>query len=140
MLITLAVLSILLGIAALNLRPLNNDAQNAADRLAGTFRQVRARAMATTSAYRLVYLSPSSLRADSAKTCAGRGGWKPEPKFSLTLEPGATLTGANLSPGQSVVCFNSRGLASANPTLQLRDTYERRREVEVLLGGAVEIR
>lgn len=54
-LVVVAVVGILAGIAALELRPLHNEAQAAANDFAGTVRQARARAMVTTSAYRVVY-------------------------------------------------------------------------------------
>ncbi|CAN5771094.1 hypothetical protein BH24DEI2_BH24DEI2_03890 [soil metagenome] len=138
MMVTLAIFGILLGIAALNLRPLSNDAQNGATILAGSFKQARARAMVTTSAYRLVYMGPTTLRAEYANTC-GATAWTPDPRFDVALEGGVTMTGENVKPGDVLVCFSSRGLANDSLTIRLTDKQDRSRTVEVYVGGAVAI-
>src|SRR6056297_1385178 len=53
LLILLAVLAIVFAIAALDVRPLHNEARSAANEVASAVRLTRGRAMATTSAHRL---------------------------------------------------------------------------------------
>jgi prepilin-type N-terminal cleavage/methylation domain-containing protein len=141
LLMVLALVGIVAGIGFVNFRSLGGDVTNGAHQLAGGFKQARARAMASTSAYRLVYLSPSELRAEWARNCAGEGGWAVDPRFKLELPSNVVIHEVVNPLGTDVVlCFNSRGLADANPTLHLRDAEGRAAEVEVLIGGAVEVR
>lgn len=139
LLIALSVLGIIFGIAAINLRPLSNDVANAATEAAGFFRQVRARAMATTSAYRVVVASNSELRAEYARACSDTA-WLPEPRLSLQLREGVTMSGIPAAGGQ-LICFTSRGLTAdnQNPRITLRDRRGNTRQVEVYVGGAVVI-
>jgi Tfp pilus assembly protein FimT len=139
LLVTLGVLSIVLGIAAINLRPLSNDASNAANELSGFLRQARARAMTTTSAVRIIYDAQTRLRTARANTCnTAAGNWADE-TLVHTLNEGARITDSWTS-GHVIVCFNSRGISSENVTVNLRDRENRLARVEILLGGGVEIR
>jgi Tfp pilus assembly protein FimT len=136
-LVTLGVLGIVLGIAAINLRPLSNDASNAAAETAGFLRQARARAMATTSAVRVVYVSATRLRTETAPNCNAASGWS-DARLNLNLEQGARLI-SNWNSNDTVVCFSSRGFTNSNITLNLQDNDGRTAALEILLGGGVEI-
>jgi prepilin-type N-terminal cleavage/methylation domain-containing protein len=141
LLLALALVAIAVGIGFVNFRTLGADVANGAHQLAGGVKQARAKAMATTSAYRLVYLSPTELRAEWSRSCAGEDGWTLDPSFNLELPSNVIIYEiANPLASDVIVCFNSRGLADANPTLRLRDFEGRTAEVEVLIGGAVELR
>lgn len=140
LLVVMAVAGIVMGIAALNLKPLQGDLQNSTSNLAGHMKKVRARAMASTSAYHIVYVSPSELRAEvSAKCSDHKSTWQDAPRFGFTLEDPIVLVN-NLNEGDEMVCFSSRGLGNASPTFTLRDDKGKKRQIELYRGGAVEVR
>jgi prepilin-type N-terminal cleavage/methylation domain-containing protein len=149
LLILLAVLGIVFAIAALDVRPLTNDARNAATELASAVRLTRSRAMATTSAHRLVVDGPSSLRVEAAVGCDDpEDDWAVEDRFGTTFSGGATLQeiaqgGGDPAPaasGDVLLCFDARGLADASPTVLLEDGRGRSATVDVYAGGGVELR
>ena len=135
LLVVVAIMSTLLGIAALNLRPLSNDLQNDTNLVAGIFKQARVKAVATTSGYRIVKVSGTRLIAEYSNTCSGTS-WTEDAKLSVRLEHDVQLQGSD----GPVVCFSSRGLADANPTLILKDGEGKTAQVEVFLGGSIEVK
>ena len=140
LLITLGIFGIVMGIAAMNLRPLQGNLQNSAVNLSGHMKKVRARAMASTSAYRVVYVSPSELRAEVSNRCsADASTWQAAPRFGFTLEQPITLQNG-LNAGDALLCFSSRGFADASPTFTLQDDKGKTRQVVTYRGGAVELR
>ncbi|MDZ7704997.1 MAG: prepilin-type N-terminal cleavage/methylation domain-containing protein [Trueperaceae bacterium] len=64
LLVVMAIIGIVGSLALYGLRGLSPRAVDAAGQLGGTVKQVRAKAMATTSFYRLVYASERELRAE----------------------------------------------------------------------------
>src|SRR5690606_38943207 len=123
LLIVLAIIGILAGIAALNLRPFSNHAENGANVIAAGLKQARARAMSTTSAYRLVYVSPTELAASYATSC-GSATWTDEATYDVKVEDSAwyEVKGApGDSVGAVVACFNSRGFAEDSQELLIQD-------------------
>lgn len=148
MLVVLGVLGVILGIAALNLRPLGGDLDSAANNLAGLIRQGRSKAMATTSAYSLV-LPESGAREFifergnnncRFETSPPEGYWTPDQKLKFTLPANVELTGVDgAGSGQWLLCFNSRGISSSTPKLTLTDDRGVSRALQVFAGGMVEI-
>ena len=134
--VVVAVIGILAGIAALDVRPLNNEARNAASEFAATVRQARARAMATTSAYRLVLASESRVVVQTRASCSGSGAWTEEPRLELRMRDGTRLA-AGAAVGDEIVCFSSRGIAASDPDLTFSDDRGRVAVVTILAGGAV---
>lgn len=130
LLITLGVLGIVMGIAALNLRPLSGDLETAANEVIGMFRQARARAMTTTSAYRITPTSPETFVVEYATGC-GATTWTNDPKLVRTLREGVQLTSTGWQ-----VCFNSRGLANSAPIFGVAEDGTTI-NLQVFLGGAV---
>ncbi len=137
-LVIIAVLGILAGIAFLDVRPLENTARNGANELAATLRQARSRAMATTSAYRLVLVDAERVVAQWRRSCGGSEPWSDDPRFDLALPRGATVVGG-VDVGQPITCFDSRGIGDASPLLVIRDARGREATVDVLAGGAVRV-
>lgn len=139
LLILLAVLGILFGIAAWDVRPLNNDARNAAHQLASAVHITRTRAMATTSAHRLVVAGPSELRVEAAVRCDDpEADWSTENAFATTFPRGAALQG--VAPAEVLTCFDPRGIGNASPTLTIQDGRGRTATVDLYAGGGVELR
>lgn len=135
LLIVIAIAGIVMSIGFLNLRPLSGDLRNNASRVAGNFKQARAKAMSTTSAYRVVKTSATTIRADWAENCQANN-WTTDEKFNVTLDNNIRIESGN----RTLVCFTSKGIATSNPVLTMRDERGKRMRVEVFLGGAVEIR
>ncbi|MGC8968388.1 MAG: prepilin-type N-terminal cleavage/methylation domain-containing protein [Thermus sp.] len=140
LLVTLAVLGIALAIAALNLRPFYDPLSDATSRTEGYMKQVRAKAMATTSAYR-ISLSGNRLEAAYANTCRSPS-FTPDTSLQMELPQGVSAT---LTPSGAALCFTSRGLLillnggnyAGEPILTLRDTKGRTKALRLLLGGGV---
>ena len=138
LLIVLGIFGVVMGIAALNLRPLSGDVQAAANEVAGTFKQARARAMVTTSAHRVVpSASGDTLTVQSAATCnpADPNAWTTNDRLTRTLREGVKLEQTNWR-----VCFTSRGLATSGPSFDLTGKDGKTITVQVFLGGTVALR
>jgi len=146
LLLVMAVFGIVLGIAALNLRPLEGKLESAANNLSGLIRQGRSKAMGTTTAYRLVLPAGSSSQEFAFEwannNCrhdpdAPAGTWTADGKLTFTLPEGVTFQG--LTPSDAQLCFNSRGITADTPQLLLEDDKGNTRTLQVFAGGMVEI-
>lgn len=140
---TLTVVAVLAGalaIAAVNLRPLGDPLGAASDAVAATLRQTRARAMTTTSAYR-VLRTPEGLAVESARRCDATD-WALDPAVATALPPGSTVVasadGTELTANAPLACFGPRGYAERATSLVVVHG-ERSRTLELYLGGAVEV-
>lgn len=144
LLVALAVLAIVLAVGVLNLRPLSDPLQDAVVQAEGYLKQVRAKAMATTSAYQ-VDLGPGRLSARYAPTCRSAS-FSEDAALRLDLPEGVHLEARWAQSGQDFapsdwVCFTSRGLLlgsqSEEPLLEFRDGKGRVKTLRVMLGGGV---
>jgi len=133
MLVVLAILGILLSIMGLNLRPFADPLQDSAARIEGFLKQTRAKAMATTSAYRIHYGS-GFLYAERAHRCTDTQ-WTPDPKLRMQLPDRVSVNWGGSQP----VCITSRGYATASRTVVLTDDRGRQKRVTLLIGGAVRV-
>jgi len=121
------------GVAILNLKAFDDPLQNGSAQLLSFLKQVRAKAISSTSAYVISPDGPGRIQTQRGTTC-GDPDPIDDPLVALELPSGAYLYDTTWS-----FCFNSRGLPDANIELELRDTGGATRIVEVLLGGAVRI-
>ena len=128
-LVILTVLGIVVASASLFLKPAAAPLQSATVLTEGYLRQIRARAMSTTSAYRMTPIDETRVGASYAAVCSATT-WIEDPDFELELPEGVewSSTAWNL-------CFSSRGLASNNLTISLQHAQFGTRDIEVLLGG-----
>ncbi len=134
MLVLLAVLGVVLSIAFINLRPLDSPIQNSLSLTSGFLRQVRAKAMATTSSYRVRFGSSQQATVEYAVSC-GATTWTADSQVILQLPSEVQL---NAPDWQTlVICFNARGLVDAGKTLTLRDNRGTSKQLELMLGGGV---
>ena len=123
--------SVLLGTAALNVRVLDSPVLNAQAATMGFMKQVRARAVATTNAYRVSALSPTVIMTRYGDNCADN---------SMTIEPQtilelpATVTMTNITWD---VCFDTRGMADQSIEISLQSAEGKIKSVEVFAGGAI---
>ena len=134
LLVVLGMLGIIFTIAFVNLRPLNNPLQNGVAQTSGFLRQVRTKAMSTTSAYRVNVQGGNTLTVQYAFNCLGNGGWRADPQLRLELQEQIVITN-NASP---LLCFSSRGQSDTALDLTLRNPQNQTRVVRVLLAGGIE--
>ncbi len=137
LLVVMAVMGIVLGMAASNLRVIANPAQHGASEVMGYLKHARARAVSTTSAYTVRPLSTNTLQALTGINCASADS-EPDPGMpALTLPAGAYLGETDWS-----VCFSSRGLPTTNLEVSVHDSNNHGLGVgvEVYYGGAVRIK
>lgn len=132
LMVVVGILGIALGIGFTNLRPLSNDLRNNTQQVAGNFKKARAKAMATTSAYRVVKASATELVVAYSSNCDSDT-WTTDTKFNVEFEKTVRMQGAD----GTLVCFDSRGITRSNPKLTLQNDRGKTMTVEVLLGGAV---
>lgn len=138
-LIVVIVIGILLSIAGNRFRGLGNELENASRETASFLRVVRAEAVVTTSAYRVIVASDRALRTETARGCTGvpDDEWAPDPSKRLELRDGVVFAGAGMTAGTVLLCFGPRGVANENPTFLLENLQGQRRQVEALIGGGV---
>lgn len=122
--------AIMTSIAINNLDALSNPAQGAAAQLTGFLKEVRAKAISQTVAYKVTASSNRRIVTRFASTCSATTTTN-DPSLTLNLPNSAALTATDWE-----ICFTSRGLATVNTTITLQDQYVTKR-VEVLLGGGV---
>lgn len=137
-LIVLLMISVVLSIAVPAISGLGNELQSAAHDTAGLFRQTRSLAMARTAAYRVVVVSNSELRGEFASTCDATT-WQDEPRLRLSLAGGVVMEGTDISAGNELVCYSSRGIGDASPTVRVRDRRGDAFQVDVFTGGAITV-
>jgi prepilin-type N-terminal cleavage/methylation domain-containing protein len=138
--VVLAVLAVASGIMALNVRPFYNPLQDALSRTEGFVKQVRSKAMATTSAYRIT-LEGNRLKAAYASTCRSTS-FTEDLALQVEIPPEVAVT---FTPQGGVPCFNSRGLMvlqnasshSGDPYYRFTDRQGRQGTLRLLLGGGV---
>lgn len=128
--ITLGIVGILSGIGISNLRQLNTESQNASAYITSFIKQVRARAIAATLAYRIRPTTSSYLIAESASNCSAAT-WNLDSRNQLLLPAGTSLSDTSWD-----ICFNSRGFPDGNLEIQVRENNGMTRTVEIMLGGA----
>lgn len=132
-LVIVAILGLSLGVAALNVEPLETPLQAGVTLTEGFFREARLSAIASTSAYRVQPDSSSRLGVQEALSCSGPT-WTTVPNMKLNLPEGVTLADTGWS-----VCFSSRGISSDNVVLTLQHDMYGSEQVEVLLGGTTRV-
>jgi len=133
LLAVLAVAGLTLGAATAVLKPAEAPLETGAVLLEGFFTRARARAMATTSAYRVSATDADTVVADFAANCAAST-WTAEERMELDFPDEVTLTDTTWS-----VCFSSRGAASANVVVTLNHPRTGSRQIEVFTGGSARI-
>jgi prepilin-type N-terminal cleavage/methylation domain-containing protein len=102
--------------------------------LEGFIRHSRAKAMATTSSYRIAPVDARTVQAETGPTCGG-GTWIVDPDLRLELPAGMSLADTAWS-----LCFSSRGIATASQILTVNNSnHAAPGRVEVLRGGMTRI-
>lgn len=133
LLTVLGLLAIVTGIAASNLKQLENPLADASFQISQFFRLVRSRAIAQTLSIKLEVQDSSNIIASSADSCIDTT-WTSISDLSLTLPDGASLTNTSWT-----ACFSQRGLSDSNLIFQVQDQGGQTRTIELALGGGVRI-
>lgn len=129
---TLALLSILLGIAIPNFRIQTRPLNDASASTEQFLQLVRSRAISGTAVYKVTPLSQSQIQVFTGSTCASATTLSTD--LILKLPSGATLTDTTW-----YVCFNPRGRADAAISFQITAEDGRSKTISVALGGGVKI-
>ena len=130
--VALGISSLAVGIAAPSFMDFNNPSQDGVLQFLAYVKNVRAKAMSTTSAYTVSVSTTNTLTATYGASC-GAGTQTTDHSLTYELPEGADFTDLTWS-----FCFNQLGLADSNFMLSIRDE-EATRNVEIMLGGAVEV-
>jgi len=133
LLAVLAIVGLALGASTAFLKPAEAPLETGAVLLEGFFTRARARAMATTSAYRVSATDTTSIVADYATNCSAAT-WTSEERMDLDLPDEVTLADTSWT-----VCFTSRGAAAANVVITLNHPRTGSAQVEVFRGGSARI-
>jgi prepilin-type N-terminal cleavage/methylation domain-containing protein len=129
----MAVIGISVGAAVVYLQPAAAPVETGAVLVKSFFGLARARATATTSAYRLTASSSTAIAAEYAGDCADTT-WTDDPELTLDLPSGVWFVETDWS-----ICFTGRGASDTNVTVTLTDPHSGQQQVEVLLGGSARI-
>jgi type IV fimbrial biogenesis protein FimT len=132
-LVVLAIIGLVLGAAPLMLNKAEGPLQSATSLFEGYLRQARARAMSTTSAYRIQAIAPDRLAAEWANDCDA-GAWNADPQLTLELP-----RDVRLSDTAWTICFTTRGWSSDNQVFTLTHPRAGTARVELLLGGSTRV-
>ena len=132
LLAVISISSILLGLASLNYRALENPVENGAEALMGFIKKTRAKALSATLAYTIKPLTPNKIITTYGTTCSS-GTQTADPTFTITLPGSDYMTDTNWS-----VCYGTRGLANASADITVTDGVTSK-VVEVVLGGGTRI-
>lgn len=100
----------------------------------GIIKQTKAKAIATTSAYRIKASSNNHIYTEYLSKCSASGNATADTKLTLDLPIGVALTSYAWS-----ICFDSRGFAQTSQNITLYDQNGKMRTIEVFLGGATRI-
>ncbi len=128
----MAIGSLLMGIAVINLNAFANPSNNGASELMGFIKRARAKAMATTHSYTVYASSSNSVAAKFGQNCSTET-WTDDPELATTLPNGASLDSTEWE-----ICYSSRGLSADSADITVRDSRATRL-VQVVLGGGVRI-
>jgi prepilin-type N-terminal cleavage/methylation domain-containing protein len=131
LLVVLTILGLLVGIAPLFLKPLEQPLRTGGQLLEGQIRATRARAAATMTVHRVRPTAPGALTVETSTSCSS-GTWTPEPDLALGLPRDVTLTDTTWT-----LCFGTRGTTATGQTIVLSHPEQGTLALEVLVGGLV---
>ena len=131
LMVALGLSSTLMGLAVSNLKSLTSPIKDSAAQMVSYFKQVRARALSTTTAYQIYPISATRVGARYAASCAATT-WTDDPVLWMNLPRTTHLANTTWS-----VCYTTRGITADAVNLALADDLGQSRTIEVLIGGSV---
>ncbi|MFN8391685.1 MAG: type II secretion system protein [Bdellovibrionota bacterium] len=132
MLVVFAIVGILSSSAISNLAQIKNPLKDGISQALGFVKEVRAKALSTTSAYTVRPSTTGRLVTTTGKTCSDAA--PATAGLSLDLPSGAALTDITWS-----ICFNSRGLTEGASSFSIQNADGETETIEIFLGGAARI-
>lgn len=133
LLVVMGLVTVLGGIAVMNLKELDDPLKNGSEQLAAFFKQARAKSVATTSAYTITPTSGRTFETHYGSSCSDLV-TTDDPSLSLELPAGAYVTDTSWT-----LCYSARGIADGNLTVEVRDLDGEYKTIEVFLGGAARV-
>jgi prepilin-type N-terminal cleavage/methylation domain-containing protein len=133
LIVVMAILAVAIGIAVVNLEPLESPLMTGTSLVESFLTQARVSAMATTSAYRVVPSDTSSLLTETAESCTA-GTWTAQPSLTMVLPQDVTMADTAWT-----ACYTPRGLSRDNVLITLEHPSYGSRQVEVLIGGTTRV-
>lgn len=133
LLVVMGLIASMLAIGTHNLRSMTNQIQSGAAEISGFLKQARAKAIASTKAYKVTVASENQLVASFALNCDSSS-FQTDPTLALTMPLEVSITDINWE-----ICFGSRGLPKTNDILFINDVHGEFRSIEVMLGGAIRV-
>lgn len=131
--VVLFIMMIIAGTAIPTFAALKNPLDDGITTTLGLIKQTRAKAIATTSAYKIKASTTGHIYTEYLTKCSSATATA-DPKLTLDLPTGVALTSITWS-----VCFDSRGFAQTAQNLTLYNSDGKLRTVEIFLGGAARI-
>lgn len=133
MLVAISLMSILMAIGVYNMRNLNRPLTTTSAEVSALFKQARAKAIGTTSAYFVTAANDEQIVTSQGTNCAD-GTPTLDAALSLDLPLGVRMTNTAWQ-----VCFSAKGISDSNVVVELKSPENELSEVEVFLGGAIRI-
>lgn len=131
LMVVVGLIATLLSVSGSQLQNLNNNSVNGAAQLAAFIKTVRARSLATTSAYRIQPTSNTTVNVTYGADCEVGTAHTPS-ELELELPAGAILADDTWA-----LCYTARGIADANAVVEIFDLDNQYKQIEIYLGGAV---
>lgn len=132
MMVVLGIITVLSGIAVINLRKFDQSSTNAANQIASLIKSSRAYGMTSTVTVQIKPVNTTRIQVTAAASCSTTTRTN-IPELALTLPDGATLNDTTWS-----LCYTSRGISRDSLDVLVRD-YTRTRTVQIVLGGGVRV-
>ena len=139
LLVVVLIIGSISSLAIVGLRGLRNDLRNSTSQLEAQVKLVRTRALPTTRAYRLVQVSDQRIEAQWSFRCSDADDWTSDERIWFELPSRVNISQTQNVQDNVIICFTSRGVATTNPILTLQDTKGDTTNLEIFLGGAVEV-
>ena len=131
LIVAVALLGVLMGLAAFEFHDIENPANNGAAQLASFFKETRAKAIASTLAYTISAASNTKVVTTKGKSCEATQ--TADNLQSLTLPSGSRLLQMDWS-----ICYNARGISNGSADIHIADD-DSEKVVQVVLGGGVRV-
>ncbi len=131
LLVVTAIAFLILSMASYNLKRMVNPLQDSSAELVGIVKQAKAKAIHTSSAYKIHAPDNKSVVTSFAKSCSDPT-FVDDATMKLTLDSSLDMTTSGWT-----FCFSPRGLADRYQQILIVDNRLKSKMIEVFRGGAV---
>lgn len=134
MMVVVGMLGIMSGFLAYGYKELDRPAENGALQTMGLIKKARAKALATTWAYKIQPNGGGTgITSSYAKNCSAAT-WTDDAKLRLTLPQGVHFNSTGWT-----ICFTTRGLTDSSATINISDANGLTKTVSLAAGGGTKI-